>query len=191
MRILGIDPGSRKVGFGVIDVVGAHRHLVHAEHGVIRLNDKHDLILRIKELAQHLQKIVSDTQPNHAVLEDVFMGDNARSALILGQARGAVLAMLGLANIPVINLSATRVKSAVTGTGCATKEQVGKMVQAILKLEKKPAEDAGDALALAICYGHQLMSSKSCALVPTVKAVSDKKKQKALYDLAVSQGRIS
>ncbi len=190
MRILGIDPGSRKVGFGVIDIVGTQRQMLHVEHGVMRLNDKQDLVMRIQELAQRLQKMLSEIKPNYVALEDIFMGENVRSALILGQARGAVLATLGLGNISVVNLSATTVKLAVTGTGRATKDQVGKMVQAILKLEKKPAEDAGDALALAICYGQQCFRPQLISSSPAPKRLSRNEKQKALYDLAVAQGKI-
>lgn len=190
MRILGIDPGSRKVGFGVLEVSRLERRFTHIAHGILRLNTEQDLSLRMKELAHRLQEILHEIKPECVVLEDVFMGENARSALILGQARGAVLAIVGLSNIPVFNLSTTTVKLAVAGTGRASKNQVGEMVRVILNLSKKPAEDASDALALAICHGHQILSPYQSGAIAKPKKMNKKQKNQALADLAKTRQKV-
>jgi crossover junction endodeoxyribonuclease RuvC len=190
IRILGIDPGSRKLGWGIIDVDRSKRRFVHVAHGVLRLHVDEELPRRMRELAMRLQVLIEHHQPKQAVLEDVFMSENAGSALILGQARGAVLATLGLHNVDVSSLAATRVKSSIAGSGRASKTQVGEMVRALLALEKRPAEDAGDALALAICRAQIVLSPLEVTAMPAKKRASTKQKQQALYDLAKAQGKI-
>ena len=184
MRILGIDPGSRKVGFGIVDINKINRTLINESHGVFRLDVSLDLALRMKELAQRLQNLIREKKPQCMILEEIFMGENARAALILGQARGAVLATAGLNELTVFSLNALTVKLAVTGTGCATKIQVGEMVRVILQLTQKPAEDAADALALAICHGQQMLSPSSVMKIPLIKKMSKKQKQNGLEALA-------
>ena len=179
MRLIGIDPGSRKLGFGIIDLVG--REHAHIAHGVIRLDVGELLPVRLSELAHRLQLILQEYKPEHAILEDVFAGDNARAALILGQARGAVLALLGFSRIPVSSVSPTTVKSAVAGSGRASKTQVGEMVRVLLKLDKKPAEDAADALAMAICGPRAVTSPKQS---------SRKQRRQGLFELARKQGLV-
>lgn len=183
LRILGIDPGSRKIGIGIIDHDFSKRQTVCVFSKVLRLNLEHQLSERMAELANLLQTLLAEYHPQQAILEDIFVGERAHSALILGQARGAVLAILGLAKIPVTNLAARKVKQVITGHGQATKIQVGEMVKILLKLDKKPAEDAADALALALSF----------ILSPPVSVparTSSKQNRKALYDLAMAQGKI-
>ncbi len=147
--ILGIDPGSLKTGFGLIsqDSLGKISHLAH---GTIVLDSKKKLSERIADLAQDLCVLLDKYQPDYAVVEDVFFCKNARSALILGQARGAALAVLGLRNIPVEALSPTEVKSLVAGRGRALKFQLAHIVALQLGIVVPKSEDASDALALAI-----------------------------------------
>src|SRR5437867_1976977 len=94
MRIIGIDPGSRKTGFGIIDV--EHRQPRHVAHGVLRLNVENDIAERVRELATRLKAMIEEYIPTQCALEDIFVSEGLRSALILGQARGAVLATMGL-----------------------------------------------------------------------------------------------
>lgn len=189
-RIIGIDPGSRKLGWGVIDVRQKGRELVHIAHGVMRLDVEQELPTRMRELVLRMRALLDLHAPQQAVLEDIFVSESARSALILGQARGAVLACLGLHDIGVSGLSPTRVKLAVAGSGRASKTQVGEMVRALLKLDAKPPEDAGDALALAICHAQMIHSPLAAAVLTTPKRASKKQKQQGLYDLAKAQGKL-
>ncbi|MEI6790566.1 MAG: crossover junction endodeoxyribonuclease RuvC [Myxococcaceae bacterium] len=184
LRILGIDPGSRKTGIGIIDYDSSNRHATCVFATVLRLDLEQELPVRMGELAELLQEILAKYQPKQAILEDVFVGEHTRSALILGQARGAALAILGLAKIPVISMAPRKVKQAITGHGQANKAQAAEMVRILLKLDKKPAEDAADALALAL----------ACVLTPiqahTPKRLGSGQKRKALYDIAKAQGKI-
>ncbi len=185
MRILGVDPGSRKAGFGVIDCSG--NRMIHVAHGVLRLDVTRDIGARLRQLAEGIRDVVAEHKPQLAVLEEVFMSESARSALLLGQARGAVLATLGLSGLTTFGLSTTTVKLAITGSGRASKTQIGEMVRHVLKLEKKPAEDAADALALAICQGQRAFSQISLE-TREPKRLSTAQKRQALAALARSQG---
>jgi crossover junction endodeoxyribonuclease RuvC len=149
MRVLGIDPGSSVTGYGVVE-----RHegvLRHVAHGTIRTRAGAPLSTRLATIQQGVRDAVATHAPTHAVVERVFVGVNVRSALVLGQARGAVLAALGEALIPVEELAAREIKQAVTGMGGADKHQVRTMVVRMLELAAPPALDASDALAMAMC----------------------------------------
>jgi crossover junction endodeoxyribonuclease RuvC len=152
MRVLGIDPGSHATGFGVVD--RRDGHVVHVTHGTLRVPRTAALPERLALLYAGLADVLRDHRPDHAVVEQVFVSHSARSALVLGQARGAALAALGAAGIPVSELSAREVKKAVVGTGAASKPQVQAMVARILSLDARPRVDAADALAAAICRAH-------------------------------------
>ena len=149
VRILGVDPGSRKTGWGVVDVSGSR--VVHVDNGVLMLDDDRDLTVRLVDLAHRLNDVVTTYAPDRAAVEDVFVQRGARSALILGQARGAVLTTLGLRGLKVTPYSTSMVKQRVTGGGRADKLQVAAMVTALLGLPEHPFEDAADALAIALC----------------------------------------
>jgi crossover junction endodeoxyribonuclease RuvC len=151
MRILGVDPGSLATGFGSIERTAGR--FVHRRHGVLRPPASADLAVRLHHLHGALLAVVRDEAPDVVVVERVFLAANARSALVLGQARGAVLACLGQAGVRVAELSAREVKKSVTGTGAAGKAEVQHMVTRLLGLEAPPAVDAADALALALTYG--------------------------------------
>ncbi|MFP6656244.1 MAG: crossover junction endodeoxyribonuclease RuvC [Myxococcota bacterium] len=150
MRVLGVDPGSKATGFGLIErQKGVIRHL---RHGVIRPPSEASLAERLDFLHRELLAIVRDEQPEIAVVERVFVAVNPRSALVLGQARGALLASLGSAAVDVAELAARQVKKAITGNGSADKAQMQAMVKMLLSLDTLPPTDAADALALALTY---------------------------------------
>lgn len=149
--ILGIDPGSRKTGFGVIRISGAQTEYLTS--GVIRLPDQ-PLPERLTVIFDSLSQIVSQYRPQQASVEQVFMAKNAASALKLGQARGAAIVACATQGIAVAEYSARQIKQSVVGTGAASKEQVQHMVRVLLGLPGCPQEDAADALAAAICHAH-------------------------------------
>ncbi len=150
MRVLGVDPGSAATGFGLIERRGGV--IRHLRHGVLRPPRGADLAERLDFLYRELLDIVRRETPEIAVVEQVFMAANPRSALVLGQARGAILACLGAARVRVVELAARKVKKAVTGSGAADKAQMQQMVKRLLLLDAVPPTDAADALALAMSY---------------------------------------
>lgn len=150
MRILGLDPGSHHTGFGVVERHGSR--LTAVAHGRISCQRKSPLPDRIAHLARELERLVDEHTPDRAALETPFHGINARSLIVLAQARGALLAVLGQRRIEIREYSPAEVKSAVTGHGRADKEQVAKMVSLVLTLrDTNPSRDETDALAVAIC----------------------------------------
>ena len=152
MRILGIDPGSAVTGFGIVDSEAGR--LIHVAHGTLRPSPRLSLAERLHYLHQSISEVVRDHAPDAAVIEQVFVSVSARSALVLGQARGVALAAVGAGGRAVVEYSASRIKLAVTGSGRAGKAQVQKMVRRLLELDRPPAQDAADALAAAICYAN-------------------------------------
>jgi len=149
--ILGIDPGSRVMGYGVI---GVERHRVsHRANGCIRLGDG-AIADRLVTIFDTLSAIITEHRPDEAAIEKVFMQRNADSALKLGHARGVAMLAASKAGLGVSEYSATRIKQAVVGRGHAAKGQVQHMVRALLDLEQAPQADAADALATAICHAH-------------------------------------
>ena len=151
VRILGIDPGSRRTGYAVIDAVGDDAGVV--AHGVLTLPHKQPVTERLKLLDALLRELVDEHHPDEVVVEEAFAAVNIRSALVLGQVRGVVIVSAGSA-CPVFEYSARAVKKAVVGYGQADKKQVAHMVTTLLRLPETPAEDAADALALALCHMH-------------------------------------
>ena len=151
-RILGIDPGLRVTGFGVIEMQGNQLHYVAS--GCIKSNDKQTLPERLATLFSGISEVVGTYQPAQAVVEKVFVNVNPQSTLLLGQARGAAISALVHAGLPVNEYTALQVKQAVVGHGKAAKEQVQQMVMRLLKLDGAPSADAADALACAICHAH-------------------------------------
>ncbi len=149
MRILGIDPGSRVTGFGVIDVAGQNRSYVAS--GCIKTPGG-ELPARIKAIIEGIAEIVATYHPEHSAVEQVFVNVNPASTLLLGQARGAAVAALVHAGLPVAEYTALQVKQAVVGNGHADKDQVGFMVQRMLRLNGAPQADAADALAVALTH---------------------------------------
>jgi len=157
MRILGVDPGLRTTGFGVIDVEG--QRMAYVASGTVCTIGHNGLSLgdlpgRIKILFDGLGEVVARYQPDETAVEIVFANVNAQSTLLLGQARGAVLTALLRTNLPVAEYTALQMKKAVVGQGRAVKSQVQKMVQHLLCLPHEPGTDAADALGLAIVHAH-------------------------------------
>ena len=151
ITILGVDPGSRITGVGVISAQG--NDLKHVFSESIKL-PKADLPERLQAIYSRLQAVIAQTRPDIAVIEKVFIAKNPQSALVLGHARGA--AMLAAVNnaLPVIEYSATEIKKTVVGRGRAGKAQVQHMMRILLGLRVAPEEDASDALAAAVCHAH-------------------------------------
>lgn len=151
MRILGLDPGSRFCGYGVIDDdAGALRYV---ECGVLSAPEAHPMETRLGEIARGLREVIDEFAPQICAVEDVFTYQNPRSALALAQARGMVLAVIGLCGLRVASYAPALVKKSVTGAGGADKGQVARMVQALIGLRTLPRADATDALAVAITHG--------------------------------------
>jgi len=152
MRILGIDPGLRRTGFGVIDANGAR--LTYVASGTIVVPPALTLPARLKVILDNLRQVARDTAPDVAALEIVFLNANPASTLLLGQARGAALCALADSGLDVHEYTALQIKKSVVGAGRASKEQVQMMVQRLLALDGVPAPDAADALACAISHAH-------------------------------------
>jgi crossover junction endodeoxyribonuclease RuvC len=151
LRILGIDPGLRVTGFGVID---KHGHtLSYVASGVIRTPDG-DLATRLGTIFAGITTLIAEHRPDHASIEKVFVNVNPQSTLLLGQARGAAITGLVAGGLPVSEYTALQLKQAVVGTGRATKAQVQDMVVRLLSLSGTPTTDAADALGVAICHAH-------------------------------------
>lgn len=153
--IIGIDPGSRMTGYGVIKQTGDKLTFIDA--GTIRTQintDDHSMPERLKLIFAGIKRITDFHQPTHAAIEEVFMATNPASALKLGQARGAAIAALTFADLPVAEYTAKQIKQSVAGYGAASKEQVQEMVCKLLNLSVVPQSDAADGLACAICHAH-------------------------------------
>jgi crossover junction endodeoxyribonuclease RuvC len=153
MRILGVDPGSRICGYGVVDT--ASRKYIYVECGVLTATATAPMEHRLGEIARWLTDVITDLRPTMLAVEDVFSRINVRSALALAQARGVVLAVAGMAGLSVHSYAPTVVKKTVTGHGRASKEQVAAMVQALVGLKQPPRADAADALAVAITHAQR------------------------------------
>ena len=154
MRILGLDPGSRVCGYGVIDATDGE--LRYVECGVLTAQREDAMEVRLGEIARGLREVIAELEPSHVAVEDVFSHQNPRSALALAQARGMVLAVVGLAGLTVASYPPASVKKAVSGSGGADKGQVARMVQALIGLGSLPQLDATDALAVAITHGRTM-----------------------------------
>ena len=153
--LLGIDPGSRHTGYGVIEQVGNRTTVI--DFGTISTTGA-DMAPRLGTIFAGLCEVMSTHQPEEVSIEKVFMARNPDSALKLGQARGAAITAVVQSGVPVFEYSARQVKQAVVGRGGAEKGQVAEMVKLLLKLEKRPQEDAADALAIALCHAHTRVS---------------------------------
>jgi crossover junction endodeoxyribonuclease RuvC len=151
VRILGIDPGTRYFGYGVIERLGPGR-VRYIECGVLEAGRSGELSTRLAEIAVGLREVLDELRPTVVAVEGVFHGVNARSALQLGHSRGVALAAAGALALPVHEYAPATVKRAVAGNGAATKGQVQTMVRALCGLTRPPKLDASDALAVAICH---------------------------------------
>lgn len=166
MKILGIDPGLRVTGYGLISL--EKTNLVYVGSGIIRIPVE-NLPFRLKIILDSIKKIVDEYSPNCAAIEKIFVNINPQSTLNLGHARGAAICGLISRDLSVIEYTALQVKKAVVGQGMAKKQQVQEMVKKLLYLNSLPSTDAADALAVAICHAHSF------------KAISNLKKNKSKF----------
>lgn len=150
-RILGLDPGLRHTGWGVIDVL--NNQLIHVAHGVIS-SSSDNLSSRLVELFKGLQTVIQEYKPKEAAVEETFVNNNPVSTLKLGMARGVILMTPDFLGLRVSEYPANKVKKAIVGVGHANKEQVSHMVQVLLPKAAPVKLDAADALAIAICHAH-------------------------------------
>jgi crossover junction endodeoxyribonuclease RuvC len=151
-RILGIDPGLRITGFGVLDKSG--QKLAYVTSGCIKTPQQGTLAARLKTILDGLAQVIAETRPEQIALEKVFVNVNPQSTLLLGQARGTAICAAVMHHLPVSEYTALQVKQAVVGNGHAGKDQVQEMVKRLLQLGGTPSPDAADALACAICHAH-------------------------------------
>ncbi|AIK96881.1 crossover junction endodeoxyribonuclease RuvC [Candidatus Odyssella acanthamoebae] len=163
VRILGLDPGLRNAGWGIIESQG--NRLIHVAHGVVHSDSSLSLSSRLQQIYQGLQQIIANFQPDEAAVEETFVNANAASALKLGMARGVVLLAPAVHSMPVGEYSANKVKKSVVGVGHADKTQVAAMVQRLLPAAGMVTADAADALAVAICHVHHRQLNQKLGLL--------------------------
>ena len=150
MRVLGIDPGSRITGYGIVEQEG--NRLVHVDNGAIFTDSAADFPGRLKRIFDGICAVIAEFRPDEVAVENIFFSTNVQSALKLGQARGAAIVAAVHACLPVAEYTALQVKQAVVGQGRAEKGQVQKMLKALLGLPEIAQADASDALAVAVCH---------------------------------------
>lgn len=153
IRIMGIDPGSRTTGYGIIDRVGSNLGFVAC--GTIRTDSGEEINKRLVKIYDGLLGVIERYTPQVAAVEEVFLSQNPNSALKLGHARGVAVLAAMKSGLPVHDYSPRAVKQAVAGYGQADKQQVQHMIRALLELSSSPSNDAADALAVAICHANQ------------------------------------
>ena len=161
MRILGIDPGSRTTGYGLIETRG--NRLCHVDNGIIATRATAPLSDRLKTIYDGVARIITEFSPEVVAIEEVFLAQNPRAALVLGHARGTAMVAAVNAGLPVHEYSALQIKSAVVGYGRAGKPQVQQMVKALLNLPEIAQEDAADALGVSICQAHSRTLNQALA----------------------------
>ena len=160
MIILGVDPGTAITGYGLVEQLGNRYRLL--EYGVIRSSKTADTAGRLNQVFSGINRVINGFKPDHVAVEELFFNKNAKTALIVGQARGVIILASHLQGLPVFEYTPLQVKQAVVGYGRAEKQQVQFMVKAILNLGELPKpDDAADALATAICHGNSFHSALS------------------------------
>ncbi len=159
VRILGIDPGLQKTGWGIVESQGSALRYIGS--GLIRTNAKEALSLRLAQLHYGLLTVIDEFAPHEAAIEETFVNKNPASALKLGQARGALLTVPAIKGLSVDEYGANKVKKSVVGTGHASKDQIGMMIRTLLPACGTISEDEADALAVAITHAHYRVMSKS------------------------------
>ncbi len=153
MKVIGIDPGTRLVGYAVIEKKGSR--LITTASGVIKAKTQKDLPSRLKVIHEEITELIKEHQPDTLAVEKVFCGKNVQSAMRIGESRGAILLAAAQANLLIAEYDPTKIKKAVVGAGKAHKTQVQYMVKMLLGLEKEITFDEADALAIAICHCQQ------------------------------------
>jgi crossover junction endodeoxyribonuclease RuvC len=161
VRILGLDPGLRRTGWGVVTVMGAR--IAHVAHGVIAPKETLPFAMRLLTLFEGLSEVIAAHGPDEAAVEETFVNVNAASTLKLGHARACCLIAPARAGLPVAEYAPTVVKKAVVGAGSAEKDQVGFMIRRLLPTAGEPTADAADALAVAIAHAHHRTARRGVA----------------------------
>ncbi|AEX85805.1 Holliday junction resolvase [Marinitoga sp. 1135] len=153
MRILGIDPGYGRIGFGVIDKIGNTFKLI--DFGVIETDKNADLNKRLLEIYEKMNELINKYNPDEAAVESLFFFKNVKTAIQVGEARGVILLTLQQAGLVIAEYTPYQVKQAITGYGRAEKGQIQRMLKTIFNLKKTPTpDDAADAIAIAFCHGN-------------------------------------
>jgi crossover junction endodeoxyribonuclease RuvC len=158
MRVFGIDPGSYTTGYGIVEKQG--RELVHVDNGIVRPKGSESFPKRLCDIYEEICRLIDEFKPDIVALEDVFVAKNVKTAMRLGHVRGVAMLAAVAKGIEVVEYQPVHVKQAITGVGSASKEQVAKMVKVMLKLPDVAAEDASDALAVAICHLNSALMRK-------------------------------
>jgi crossover junction endodeoxyribonuclease RuvC len=192
MRILGVDPGSRLLGFGCVDLIG--NQLRHVTHGTLRLsNTGGKAVIPLEErlhlIYEGLGSVILQHKPSVMAIEKVFFAKNAVSALKLGQARGVAIVTARIHGLAIVEYSASEVKQAVAGHGGAQKDQVARMVGLLTGQREFATSDASDALAIAICHAHAagVQGSRGSAFANALQSASGRRSKKS-SSLAESLG---
>jgi crossover junction endodeoxyribonuclease RuvC len=172
MRLLGLDPGLRRTGWGMVDAHGNALHFVDA--GVVTTDPTHDLAMRLDALYRGLREVIARERPSAAAVEETVVNVNADSSLKLGHARGVVLLAAAHAGLEVAEYASKTVKRAVVGTGAAQKRQVAMMVRVLLPGIGNLGADAADALAVAICHAHhRAAATRLCVALTADRSVPE------------------
>ena len=156
IRVIGLDPGLRSLGFGLVDLIGSK--LCHVAHGALTTNQSFEMPARLKQLFQGLSDIIESFAPDEAAIETTFVNKDALASLKLGQARGIALLAPALRDLKVSEYAPNHIKKSVVGVGHADKAQIHHMVKMLLPGIEIATHDAADALAIAICHAHHLGS---------------------------------
>ncbi|MEW5949360.1 MAG: crossover junction endodeoxyribonuclease RuvC [Thermodesulfobacteriota bacterium] len=159
MRVLGIDPGSIVTGFAILEK--GNNGLIHVHSGAIRPSARESFAVRLKGIYRSLQTVINNFEPDDVAIEGVFLAKNPQSAIKLSHVRGVTMLASAEAGLEIYEYSPRAVKLAVVGYGQASKEQVQKMVQALVSLKEMPSPDTADALAVAICHIHTTISGQN------------------------------
>jgi crossover junction endodeoxyribonuclease RuvC len=154
MRVLGVDPGTRIVGYGLVDQAG--NRLTHGTHGTVAPGRKPTVPMRLRAIFEGLTEVIRTWEPDVVAVEQVFFGKSVKSAIRIGEGRAVAVLAAAIQDLPVAEYAPAVVKKALVGSGAAVKSQVALMVQTLLSLDEIPAsDDASDALAIAICHCHR------------------------------------
>lgn len=152
MKIIGIDPGLQKTGWGIIEVSGSSLKFISC--GLIKPNPKEEIANRLKVLSEELHHVLSQFEPQAAAIEDTFVNQNPTTSLKLGMARGALILSLSQKGLDVAEYAPNKIKKSIVGQGHATKDQIGMMIKVLLPGCGELAEDEADALAIAVTHAH-------------------------------------
>jgi crossover junction endodeoxyribonuclease RuvC len=158
LRILGVDPGTRTLGYGLVERAAGPRGpvLAYVECGIVRTPEGAPMLERLRVIGETLAEIIEELRPDEVALEMAFYGRNVASALKLGQARGAIMLLVAQRGLPLAECAPAQIKQVVVGHGRATKQDVQQRVRLLLRMKREPSTDAADALAIALCHGSRL-----------------------------------